>query len=183
MAVAVDQPLDDRASGRALRFSKMHGAGNDFVVLDLRDGAAPPDAALCRALADRHAGVGCDQILTVEPPRSAQALASYRIWNSDGSPSGQCGNGARCIAADRACGNSAIPAGGGHRRGIDRQFGGNAVGRGRCRLRRRHRRLFDRLLRHEQRALGTAGGQDRHDGGSEDKTDVPVHAASIATAG
>ena len=99
MAVAVDQPLDDRASGRALRFSKMHGAGNDFVVLDLRDGAAPPDAALCRALADRHAGVGCDQILTVEPPRSAQALASYRIWNSDGSPSRQCGNGARCVAA------------------------------------------------------------------------------------
>ena len=99
MAVAVDQPLDDRASGRALRFSKMHGAGNDFVVLDLRDGAAPPDAALCRALADRHAGVGCDQILTVEPPCSAQALASYRIWNSDGSPSRQCGNGARCVAA------------------------------------------------------------------------------------
>ena len=99
MAVAVDQPLGDRASGRALRFSKMHGAGNDFVVLDLRDGVPPPDAALCRALADRHTGVGCDQILTVEPPRSAQASASYRIWNSDGSPSRQCGNGARCVAA------------------------------------------------------------------------------------
>ena len=99
MAVALDRPLHDRASRRALRFSKMHGAGNDFVVLDLRDGTPPPDAALCRALADRHAGVGCDQILTVEPPRSAQALASYRIWNSDGSPSGQCGNGARCVAA------------------------------------------------------------------------------------
>ena len=99
MAVAVDQPLGDRASGRALRFSKMHGAGNDFVVLDLRDGMPPPDAALCRALADRHTGIGCDQILTVESPRSAQALASYRIWNCDGSSSRQCGNGARCVAA------------------------------------------------------------------------------------
>jgi diaminopimelate epimerase len=83
----------------SLHFSKMHGAGNDFVVLDLRGGLPPPDAASCRALADRHAGVGCDQILTVEPPRNSAAVASYRIWNADGSPSQQCGNGARCIAA------------------------------------------------------------------------------------
>jgi diaminopimelate epimerase len=82
-----------------LRFSKMHGAGNDFVVLDLRDGAPPPTPAQSRALADRHAGVGCDQILTIEPPRSAQALASYRIWNADGGNAAQCGNGARCVAA------------------------------------------------------------------------------------
>ena len=82
-----------------LRFSKMHGAGNDFVVLDLRDGGPPPDAALCRALADRHTGVGCDQILTIEPPRTPDAVAAYGIWNSDGSPSRQCGNGARCVAA------------------------------------------------------------------------------------
>ncbi len=82
-----------------LRFSKMHGAGNDFVVLDLRDGTPPPDAALGRALGDRHKGVGCDQILTIEPPRSAGAVASYRIWNSDGSAAIQCGNGARCVAA------------------------------------------------------------------------------------
>ena len=82
-----------------LRFSKMHGAGNDFVVLDLRQGAGPPDAALGRALADRHAGVGCDQILTIEPPRSEGAVASYRIWNADGSHAAQCGNGARCVAA------------------------------------------------------------------------------------
>jgi len=81
------------------RFSKMHGAGNDFVVFDLRDGAPAPDPAQCRALADRHAGVGCDQILGIELPRSAAAVASYRIWNADGSPSQQCGNGARCIAA------------------------------------------------------------------------------------
>lgn len=82
-----------------LRFSKMHGAGNDFVVIDLRDGSAPPDAAACRALADRHTGVGCDQILTIEAPRSPGAAASYRIWNADGSAAQQCGNGARCVAA------------------------------------------------------------------------------------
>ncbi|RNF82929.1 diaminopimelate epimerase [Lysobacter psychrotolerans] len=82
-----------------MTFSKMHGAGNDFVVLDLRGGVAPPDAALCRALADRHLGVGCDQILTIEAPRSHGAVASYRIWNADGSSSQQCGNGARCVAA------------------------------------------------------------------------------------
>lgn len=82
-----------------LRFSKMHGAGNDFVVLDLRDGAPPPGAGLCRMLADRHRGIGCDQILTIEPPSAPGALAGYRIWNADGSTSAQCGNGARCVAA------------------------------------------------------------------------------------
>ena len=90
---------ESQGGGPRLRFTKMHGAGNDFVVLDLRDGAAAPTPALCRALADRHTGVGCDQILTVEPPRSPGALAAYGIWNGDGSASGQCGNGARCIAA------------------------------------------------------------------------------------
>jgi diaminopimelate epimerase len=83
----------------ALRFTKMHGAGNDFVVLDRRGDAAPLSPDLCRALADRHTGIGCDQILTIEPPRSAAAAAAYRIWNADGSPSQQCGNGARCVAA------------------------------------------------------------------------------------
>lgn len=87
------------ASRVLLRFTKMHGAGNDFVVLDLRRAAAPPTPELCRALADRRTGVGCDQILTVEPPRSLGAAASYRIWNADGSSSQQCGNGARCVAA------------------------------------------------------------------------------------
>ena len=92
------------AAQSPLRFSKMHGAGNDFVVLDLRgrDGAADdaaPSVALCRALSDRHTGIGCDQLLTVESPHSAAALASYRIWNSDASSAQQCGNGARCVAA------------------------------------------------------------------------------------
>ena len=82
-----------------MRFSKMHGAGNDFVVLDLRAGLPAPTPDACARLADRHFGVGCDQILTIEPPRGADAVASYRIWNADGSASGQCGNGARCIAA------------------------------------------------------------------------------------
>lgn len=88
-----------RGQTRMLKFSKMHGAGNDFVVIDLRDGTPPPDACLAEQLADRHFGIGCDQILTIEAPRSPEAVASYRIWNSDGSPSQQCGNGARCVAA------------------------------------------------------------------------------------
>lgn len=87
------------SAGRALRFTKMHGAGNDFVVLDLRGGRAAPDPALARHLADRHAGVGCDQLLTIEDSASPDCLARYRIWNADGSPAGQCGNGARCVAA------------------------------------------------------------------------------------
>jgi len=81
-----------------LHFFKMHGAGNDFVVLDLRE-SSEPDPALCKLLADRHFGVGCDLILGVEPPISADAVASYRIWTGDGSASRQCGNGARCVAS------------------------------------------------------------------------------------
>ncbi|QOW19357.1 diaminopimelate epimerase [Lysobacter ciconiae] len=86
-------------STSALPFSKMHGAGNDFVVLDLRGDRDAPQPDLCRAIAHRHHGVGCDQILTIEAPRTAAAIASYRIWNADGSSSQQCGNGARCVAA------------------------------------------------------------------------------------
>jgi diaminopimelate epimerase len=86
-------------SSSALPFSKMHGAGNDFVVLDLRGDRDAPEPDLCRAIAHRHHGVGCDQILTIEAPRTAAAVASYRIWNADGSTSQQCGNGARCVAA------------------------------------------------------------------------------------
>lgn len=93
---AVPTGMADQAP---LRFSKMHGAGNDFVVLDLRGGQRPPDATLAARLADRHTGVGCDQILTIETPRQAGSVASYRIWNGDGSAAGQCGNGARCVAA------------------------------------------------------------------------------------
>ncbi len=80
------------------KFSKMHGAGNDFVVLDLRE-SEEPSPELCRIFADRHTGVGCDLILGVDAPRSPDAVASYRIWTGDGEPSRQCGNGARCVAA------------------------------------------------------------------------------------
>jgi diaminopimelate epimerase len=81
------------------RFSKMHGAGNDFVVLDLRDGAPPLTPGEAARMADRHRGIGFDQLLTIERPASADAVADYRIWNADGSAAGQCGNGARCVAA------------------------------------------------------------------------------------
>ena len=88
--------MNDSVASR--RFTKMHGAGNDFVVLDLRDGAPAPDRTLCRLLADRHFGVGCDQVLTIEAARMPEAIAGYRVWNADGSSSQQCGNGARCVA-------------------------------------------------------------------------------------
>jgi diaminopimelate epimerase len=82
-----------------LHFSKMHGIGNDFVVLDCRDGAFPLNVAQIRALGDRHTGVGFDQLLSVEPARDRSCAFYYGIWNADGSPSGQCGNGVRCVAA------------------------------------------------------------------------------------
>ena len=80
-------------------FTKMHGLGNDFVVLDGRTRALPLDAALARQIADRHRGVGCDQILLLAPAADAGALAELRIWNQDGSRAEQCGNGLRCVAA------------------------------------------------------------------------------------
>ena len=80
-----------------VRFTKMHGAGNDFVVLDATKTpfGLPPDAL--RWLADRHFGVGCDQILVVEPPRETGTDFHYRIFNADGGEVEQCGNGARCF--------------------------------------------------------------------------------------
>ncbi|HEU4670670.1 MAG TPA: diaminopimelate epimerase [Dyella sp.] len=83
----------------SVRFSKMHGIGNDFVVLDRRSDPRAPDAALVRAMADRRTGIGFDQLLTIEPARDPSCAFRYGIWNADGSPSGQCGNGARCVAA------------------------------------------------------------------------------------
>ena len=82
-----------------LRFSKMHGIGNDFVVLDCRRHSFPLDVAQIRALGDRRTGVGFDQLLSVEPARDPSCAFYYGIWNTDGSPSGQCGNGVRCVAA------------------------------------------------------------------------------------
>ena len=80
-----------------LKFTKMHGAGNDFVVLDgIRQHVALSPAQL-RMLADRHFGVGCDQILLVEKAQSPGADFRYRIFNADGGEVEQCGNGARCF--------------------------------------------------------------------------------------
>ncbi len=80
-----------------LRFSKMHGLGNDFVVLDGIRQQVKLDAAQLRRIADRHFGVGCDQILLVEAPRTDAADFRYRIFNADGGEVEQCGNGARCF--------------------------------------------------------------------------------------
>lgn len=81
-----------------LRFTKMHGAGNDFVVIDATRELFEPLPALLAHLSDRNIGVGCDQILVVEPPSAGDVDFDYRIYNSDGSESGQCLNGSRCFA-------------------------------------------------------------------------------------
>jgi diaminopimelate epimerase len=83
---------------RRIAFSKMHGLGNDFVVLDATEQAVALDLATIRRLADRRFGIGCDQVLIVERPRLADTLFHYRIFNADGSEVEQCGNGARCFA-------------------------------------------------------------------------------------
>ena len=80
-----------------LAFTKMQGAGNDFVVLDGVSQTLALTPAQLRRLADRHFGVGCDQILLVEPPRAAGIDFRYRIFNADGGEVEQCGNGARCF--------------------------------------------------------------------------------------
>jgi diaminopimelate epimerase len=81
-----------------LQFTKMHGLGNDFVVVDGVRQQVTLDAANIRCLADRRFGIGCDQILLVEAPRDADTDFYYRIFNADGSEVEQCGNGARCFA-------------------------------------------------------------------------------------
>ncbi|MBP8289178.1 MAG: diaminopimelate epimerase, partial [Chromatiaceae bacterium] len=81
-----------------LRFTKMQGLGNDFVVFDGVRQRVTLSAEQYRFLADRRFGIGCDQILLVEPPRLAGTDFHYRIFNADGSEVEQCGNGARCFA-------------------------------------------------------------------------------------
>lgn len=80
-----------------LHFTKMHGAGNDFVVIDAVRAAIKINEDQIRKIADRQTGVGCDQVLLIEPPKRPDADFEYRIFNADGSPAGQCGNGARCV--------------------------------------------------------------------------------------
>ena len=80
-----------------LKFTKMHGAGNDFVVIDAISQPVNLSTAQVRWIADRHFGVGCDQLLLVERPTRDDADFRYRIFNADGSEVEQCGNGARCF--------------------------------------------------------------------------------------
>ena len=79
---------------RGRPFRKMNGLGNDFVVIDLRDGAAAMDAGSARAIADRATGIGCDQVITLETRDGRPFMG---VWNADGSEVGACGNAARCI--------------------------------------------------------------------------------------
>lgn len=91
----------------ALDFIKMHGLGNDFVILDNREGAFSLSRAAVRAIADRRRGVGCDQVIVMETPPAhngssiAPSIADVfmRIYNPDGSESGACGNATRCVAS------------------------------------------------------------------------------------
>jgi diaminopimelate epimerase len=78
------------------RFVKMHGLGNDFVIFDAREAPLEMTEARARALADRRTGVGCDQLIVVEPSDAADAR--MRIWNSDGGEVEACGNASRCVA-------------------------------------------------------------------------------------
>ena len=80
-----------------LRFTKMQGLGNDFVVLDATREPIALDPSTVRRLADRHFGVGCDQVLVVEKPARLDVDFRYRIFNADGGEVEQCGNGARCF--------------------------------------------------------------------------------------
>lgn len=76
----------------------MHGAGNDFVLLDLRKQTYAIDMDIASRLADRHTGIGCDQVLVLRRPTDPACLADFEVWNADGSRAEQCGNGVRCIA-------------------------------------------------------------------------------------
>ncbi len=80
------------------QFSKMHGIGNDFVVFDTFSQPLTLTREMVRHIADRQFGIGCDQVLLLEPPQSNDADVRYRIFNADGGEVMQCGNGARCVA-------------------------------------------------------------------------------------
>ncbi|MCD8520171.1 MAG: diaminopimelate epimerase, partial [Alphaproteobacteria bacterium] len=81
-----------------VRFQKMHGLGNDFVVIDARDGMQTPPVKVLQAMADRRTGIGCDQILFIRPAKTSGTNIFLEMYNSDGSPLRACGNGTRCAA-------------------------------------------------------------------------------------
>ena len=82
-----------------LQFTKMHGLGNDFVVIDSFAQEVQLTAEHIRFIADRHFGIGCDQLLLLAPSNKEAVDVQYMIYNSDGGEVSQCGNGARCVAA------------------------------------------------------------------------------------
>src|SRR3954468_18567620 len=92
------------------RFRKMHGLGNDFVIFDAREAPLEMDEARVPALADRHTGIGCDQLILIEPSEAADAR--MRIWNADGGEVEACGNAARCVALILGGGSRIETAGG-----------------------------------------------------------------------
>ncbi|MDB2533530.1 MAG: diaminopimelate epimerase [Porticoccaceae bacterium] len=81
-----------------MKFTKMHGLGNDFVVIDAVTQNVRVTGSMVRRLANRTLGIGCDQVLVIEPPTEADIDFNYRIFNQDGGEVEQCGNGARCLA-------------------------------------------------------------------------------------
>src|ERR1700722_9150340 len=83
-------------------FTKMHGLGNDFIVLNLPSEASLPGPEAWRALSDRHGGIGFDQALVLLPPRRADTDVFYRVFNADGGEVEQCGNGGRCCTGAAA---------------------------------------------------------------------------------
>ncbi|HET8551230.1 MAG TPA: diaminopimelate epimerase [Gammaproteobacteria bacterium] len=93
--MAAEPAVRSAPEAREVAFAKMHGLGNDFVVLNVCDLARPLDAATIRRLADRRLGIGCDQLLILE---TAAEPLRYRVFNADGGEVEQCGNGARCLA-------------------------------------------------------------------------------------
>jgi diaminopimelate epimerase len=88
----------DMLDAMLLKFTKMHGLGNDFVVFDAINQSVALNPEQIRFIADRRFGIGCDQLLLVEKPQTADAEFRYRIFNADGGEVEQCGNGARCFA-------------------------------------------------------------------------------------
>ena len=96
-----DSRLARPRRGSALRFLKMHGLGNDFVVVDARGAGDPVSPALARAIGDRNRGIGFDQLLVIRDGGTFEGravAASVDFWNADGSPANACGNGTRCAA-------------------------------------------------------------------------------------
>lgn len=82
-----------------MRFIKMHGLGNDFVILDLRDGTAAPSPQKIAGIANRKTGIGCDQLIILEPKRNPETALFMVIYNQDGSVAEACGNATRCVAS------------------------------------------------------------------------------------